>query len=149
MKELKRVHFRPQPNGNFVLEGYTSMDFYIERELKSTEIESSILTEGCLEIRFKNGKEYRIWFHDIDFGKASVPMYIRRGYLLKADVFHALYALAAEVSHYAGGFSSQINRDYLMNTKELSQMYASQDVEVIIKTLLEAAGVKEEAPNTD
>lgn len=123
------------------------MDFYIERELKSTEIESSILTQDCLEIRFKNGKEYRIWLYDIDFGKASVPMYIRRGYLLKADVFHALYAVIAEVSHYAGGFSSQINRDYLMNTKELSQVYANHDVEVMIKTLLEAAGVKEKSSN--
>lgn len=148
MEELKKVRFRPLINGKFVLDAYNSLGYHIERELKFVEIESSMLTQYCLEIRFKKGKEYRIWFHDIDFSKVAVPLYIR-GYRLKANAFHALYAVIAEVSYYASGLSSQINRDYLMNTKELSKLYVNQDVEIIIKTLLQAAGVKEKTPDAD
>lgn len=143
MEELKKVHFRPLVNGNFVLDAYDRLGYHIERELKYMEIEISILTQYYLDIRFKKGKEYRIWFHDIDFSKVSVPLYVS-GYKVKANYFHALYAVIAEVSYYTSGFSKQVNRDYLRNTKELAKFYVNQDVEVMIKTLLQAAGVKEE-----
>lgn len=143
MEELKKVHFRPLVNGNFVLDAYDRLGYHIERELKYVEIEISILTQYYLDIRFKKGKEYRIWFHDIDFSKVSVPLYVS-GYKVKANYFHALYAVIAEVSYYTSGFSKQVNRDYLRNTKELAKFYVNQDVEVMIKTLLQAAGVKEE-----
>lgn len=143
MEELKKVHFRPLVNGNFVLDAYDRLGYHIERELKYMEIEISILTQYYLDIRFKKGKEYRIWFQDIDFSKVSVPLYVS-GYKIKANYFHALYAVIAEVSYYTSGFSKQVNRDYLRNTKELAKFYVNQDVAVIIKTLLQAAGVKEE-----
>lgn len=143
MEELKKVHFRPLVNGNFVLDAYDRLGYHIERELKYMEIEISILTQYYLDIRFKKGKEYRIWFQDIDFSKVSVPLYVS-GYKVKANYFHALYAVIAEVSYYTSGFSKQVNRDYLRNTKELAKFYVNQDVEVMIKTLLQAAGVKEE-----
>lgn len=143
MEELKKVHFRPLVNGNFVLDAYDRLGYHIERELKYMEIEISILTQYYLDIRFKKGKEYRIWFQDIDFSKVSVPLYVS-GYKIKANYFHALYAVIAEVSYYASGCNKQINRDYLRNTKELAKFYVNQDVEVMIKTLLQAAGVKEE-----
>lgn len=143
MEELKKVHFRPLVNGNFVLDAYDRLGYHIERELKYMEIEISILTQYYLDIRFKKGKEYRISFQDIDFSKVSVPLYVS-GYKVKANYFHALYAVIAEVSYYTSGFSKQVNRDYLRNTKELAKFYVNQDVEVMIKTLLQAAGVKEE-----
>lgn len=143
MEELKKVHFRPLINGNFVLDAYDRLGYHIERELKYMEIEISILTQYYLDIRFKKGKEYRIWFQDIDFSKVSVPLYVS-GYKVKANYFHALYAVIAEVCYYTSGCSKQINRDYLRNTKELAKFYVNQDVEVMIKTLLQAAGVKEE-----
>lgn len=143
MEELKKVHFRPLVNGNFVLDAYDRLGYHIERELKYMEIEISILTQYYLDIRFKKGKEYRIWFQDIDFSKVSVPLYVS-GYKVKANYFHALYAVIAEVSYYSSGCNKQINRDYLRNTKELAKFYVNQDIEVIIRTLLQAAGVKEE-----
>lgn len=145
MEELKKVHFRPLANGNFVLNAYDRMGYHLERELKYTEMEICLLTQYYLDIRFKREKEYRIWFHDIDFSRVSVPLYVS-GYKVKANYFHALYAVIAEVSYYASGFSKQINRDYLLNTKELAKFYVNQDVEVMIKTLLQAAGVEEHLP---
>lgn len=145
MEELKKVHFRPLVNGNFVLDAYDRLGYHIERELKYMEIEISILTQYYLDIRFRKGKVYRIWFQDIDFSRVSVPLYVS-GYKVKANYFHALYAVIAEVSYYTSGFSKQINRDYLLNTKELAKFYVNQDAEVMIKTLLEAAGVKEHLP---
>lgn len=143
MEELKKVHFRPLVNGNFVLDAYDRLGYHIERELKYMEIEISMLTQYYLDIRFRKGKEYRIWFQDIDFSRVSVPLYVS-GYKVKANYFHALYAVIAEVGYYTSGFSKQINRDYLLNTKELAKFYINQDIEVIIRTLLQAAGVKEE-----
>lgn len=145
MEELKKVHFRPLVNGNFVLDAYDRLGYHIERELKYMEIEIGILTQYYLDIRFKKGKVYRIWFQDIDFSRVSVPLYVS-GYKVKANYFHALYAVIAEVSYYTSGFSKQINRDYLLNTKELAKFYVNQDVEVMIKTLLQAAGVEEHLP---
>ena len=146
MEELKKVHFRPLINGNFILDAYDRLGYHIERELRYIEIESSMLSQYDLVIRFKKGKEYRIWFQDIDFSRVSVPLYVS-GYRVESNYFHALYAVIAEVSYYVSGFSKEINRDYLMNTKELSKFYINQDVEVIINILLRAAGVDEEAPN--
>ncbi|MBO5031679.1 MAG: hypothetical protein J6D08_07310 [Lachnospiraceae bacterium] len=143
MEELKKVHFRPLVNGSFVLEAVTPLGYHIERELRYIEIEISMLTQYYIDIKFKKGKHYRIWFRDIDFSRVSVPLYVS-GYKLKSNYFHALYAVIAEVSYYTSGFSKQINRDYLLKTKELAKFYVNQDVEIIIKTLLEAAGVKEE-----
>lgn len=143
MEELKKVHFRPLVNGNFVLDAYNHLGYHIERELKDIDIEISMLTQYYLDVRFKKGKEYRIWFRDVDFSRVSVPLYVSR-YKLRSNYFHALFAVIAEVSYYTSGFSKQINRDYLLNTKELAKFYVNQDVEIIIKTLLQAAGVKEE-----
>lgn len=56
----------------------------------------------------------------------------------------ALYAIVAEVSYYLSGFSKEINRDYLINTKEISKFYINRDVDIIIKELLKAAGIDEE-----
>lgn len=145
MEELKKVHLRPLMNGNFVLEAINRWGYRIQEELRFVEIKSVMLTQYYLDISFKKGKEYRIWYHDIDFSRVSVPLYVS-GYKVKANYFHALYAVIAEVSYYTSGFSKQINRDYLLNTKELAKFYVNQDVEVMIKTLLEAAGVEEHLP---
>lgn len=146
MEELKKVHLRPLMNGNFVLEAINRWGYRIQEELRFIEIQSVMLTQYYLDIRFKKGKEYRIWYQDIDFSRVSVPLYVS-GYKVKANYFHALYAVIAEVSYYASGFSKEINRDYLLNTKELAKFYVNQDVEVMIKTMLKAAGVEEHLPD--
>ena len=146
MEELKKVHLRPLMNGNFVLEAINRWGYRIQEELRFIEIKSVMLTQYYLNIRFKKGKEYRIWYQDIDFSRVSVPSYVS-GYKVKANYFHALYAVIAEVSYYASGFSKEINRDYLLNTKELAKFYINQDVEVMIKTMLKAAGVEEHLPD--
>lgn len=146
MEELRKVHFRPLINGNFVLDAYNRLGYHIERELRYIEIDISMLTQYYLDIKFKDGKNYRIWFRDIDFSRVSVPLYVS-GYRVRANYFHALYAVVAEVSYYASGFSEKINRDYLMGTKELAKFYVNQDVEIIIKILLQAARVKEDSPD--
>lgn len=64
--------------------------------------------------------------------------------LMKSTYLHALYAIVAEVSYYLSGFSKEINRDYLINTKEISKFYINRDVDIIIKELLKAAGIDEE-----
>lgn len=140
--ELKKVHFTPLVNGNFVLSAYTPRGYTIERELRYNEIKYAMLMQYNLDILFKDGKEYRIWYGDVDFSRPSVPMYVRK-YRLKSNYFHALYAVIAEVSFYACGFSKQINRDYLRNTKELSKFYVNQDLEVMIRIFLQSAGVDE------
>lgn len=145
MVELQKISLRPLINGNFVLDAYDRLGYHLERELKYTEMELCMLTQYYLDIKFKRGKEYRIWFRDIDFSRVSVPLYVR-GLKVKANYLHALYAVIAEVSYYISGFSKQINRDYLLNTKELAKFYVNQDVEVMIKTLLQAAGVEEHLP---
>ena len=63
---------------------------------------------------------------------------------MRATYLHALYVIVAEVSYYLSGFSKEINRDYLINTKEISKFYINRDVDIIIKELLKAAGIDEE-----
>lgn len=142
--ELKKVHFMPLLNGNFVLSAYTPRWYHIERELKFNEIKYAMLMQNNLDILFKDGKGYRIWYSDVDFSQPSVPMYVRKC-KIKSNYFHALYAVIAEVSFYACGFSKQINRDYLRNTKELSKFYVNQDLEVMIRIFLQSAGVAEDS----
>ena len=96
-----------------------------------------------IDIRLKTGREYRIWYYDMDMSRVSVPMYINK-YKMKSTYLHAIYAVVAEVSYYLSGFSKEINRDYLMNTSEISKLYINRDVDIIIKELLKAAGVDEE-----
>lgn len=93
-----------------------------------------------IDIRLKTGREYRIWYYDMDMSRVSVPMYINK-YKMKSTYLHAIYAVVAEVSYYLSGFSKEINRDYLMNTSEISKFYINRDVDIIIKELLKAAGV--------
>ena len=80
----------------------------------------------------------RVWLRAVV--GVSVPMYINK-YKVRATYLHALYAIVAEVSYYLSGFSKEINRDYLMNTKEISKFYINRDVDIIIKELLKAAGI--------
>lgn len=96
-----------------------------------------------IDIRLKTGREYRVWYYDMDMSRVSVPMYINK-YKMKSTYLHAIYAVVAEVSYYLSGFSKEINRDYLMNTSEISKFYINRDVDIIIKELLKAAGVDEE-----
>lgn len=142
MEDLRKVHFRPLPNGNFVIDAYDRLGYHIERELRFVEMEGSLLFQDYLQITFKRGKSYRIWFRDIDFGRGSVPLYVRGG-RVKSDYFHAVYAVIAEVSYFASGCSEKINREYLRNTPELAKFYANRDLEAMIRVMLEAAGVSE------
>ena len=79
----------------------------------------------------------------MDMSRVSVPMYINK-YKMKSTYLHAIYAVVAEVSYYLERIDKEINRDYLMNTSEISKLYINRDVDIIIKELLKAAGVDEE-----
>lgn len=96
-----------------------------------------------IDIRLKTGREYRIWYYDMDMSRVSVPMYINK-YKVRATYLHTLCAIVAEVSYYLSGFSKEINRGYLINTKEISKFFINRDVDIIIKELLKAAGIDEE-----
>lgn len=143
MEDLRKWHLRPLPNENFVLDGYDGVGFHLERELRFEEMQIPQLHQDYIQIRFKNSKkEYRLWWKDINFSRPSVPLYIR-GDKLHSRYFHAIYAVIAEVSYYACGFSKEINREYLKNTHELAKFYVNRDLEAMIKTMLKAAGVEE------
>lgn len=142
MKDLKKWHLRPLPDGNFVLDGYGSLGYHFERELRFEEMNIPLLYQDYIQVRFKKGKEYRLWWRNINFSRPSVPLYIR-GDKLHSRYFHAIYAVIAEVSYYACGFSKEINMDYLRNTPELAKFYVNRDLEAMIETMLKAAGVEE------
>jgi len=143
-EELKKVHFRPLINGNFVLDGYNRFGYHIEKEICCPDLELVVMTQYNMDIVFKKGKRYTVWFRDIDFSKISVPLYVK-GYRVKADCCHALYAIIAEVSYYTRGLSKEINRDYLLNTKALAKFYVNRDLDIIINVLLKAAGGVEQS----
>lgn len=143
-EELKKVRFRPLINGNFVLDAYTKLGYHLEKELRYPEVESAVMTQYNIDIVFKTGKRYTIWFRDIDFSHISVPLYVK-GYRVKSNYYHALYAVIAEVSYYTRGLSKEINRDYLLNTKELAKFYVNRDLDIIIKILIKAAGGVEQS----
>lgn len=140
MEELKRVHLRPLVSGDFVIDGITYRGKHIEEKLDVQSVDLCLMTQFYIDIRLKTGREYRIWYYDMDMSRVSVPMYINK-YKMKSTYLHAIYAVVAEVSYYLSGFSKEINRDYLMNTSEISKFYINRDVDIIIKELLKAAGV--------
>lgn len=143
MEELKRAHLRPLISGDFVIDGITYKGQHIEEKLDVQSVDICLMMQFYIDIKLKTGRKYRIWYYDMDMSRVSVPMYINR-YRVRSTCLHALYAVVAEVSYYLSGFSEAINRDYLMNTKELSKFYINRDVDIIIKELLKAAGVDEE-----
>lgn len=143
MKELKRVHLRPLISGDFIIDGITYKGQHIEKKLDVQSVNLCLMMQFYIDIRLKTGREYRIWYYDMDMSRVSVPMYINK-YKVRATYLHALYAIVAEVSYYLSGFSKEINRDYLMNTSEISKFYINRDVDIIIKELLKAAGEDEE-----
>ena len=118
MEKLKRVHLRPLISGDFVIEGITYKGKHIEEKLDVQSVDLCLMMQFYIDIRLKTGREYRIWYYDMDMSRVSVPMYINK-YKVRATYLHALYAIVAEVSYYLSGFSKEINRDYLMNTKEI------------------------------
>ena len=142
MEDLTKVYLRPLPNGNFVLEAYNGVGYHIEREIRFVELKSCMLIQEHMTLEFKKGKAYRIWLCDLDFSRTWIPLYVRGG-LLRASYFHILYALAAEVSYYVSGFSKEINRKYLRNTREFADFWKNQDMEVMLGILLRVAGAKE------
>lgn len=147
-EELTRVRLKPLPNGNFVLDAYNNLGYHIEKELRFPEVKSCLLTQEFLNIRFKNDKVYKIWLCDLDFSKPWVPLYVRGG-VLKAGYLHILYALASEVSYNLCGFSTEINRNYLRNTKEFADFWKNQDMEKMLEALMKTAkgGVKNAGSN--
>ena len=143
MEELKRVHLRPLVSGDFIIDGITYKGQHIEKKLDVQSVNLCLMMQFYIDIKLTTGREYRIWYHDMDMSRVSVPMYINK-YKVRATYLHALYAIVAEVSYYLSGFSKEINRDYLINTKEISKFYINRDVDIIIKEMLKAAGIDEE-----
>lgn len=39
-------------------------------------VDLCLMMQFYIDIRLKIGREYRIWYYDMDMGRVSVPMYI-------------------------------------------------------------------------
>ena len=139
MHSLIKVRLRPLPNGNFVLDAYDHLGCHIKKELRFVELRSCMLCQDHLTLEFKKGKKYEIWLCDLDFSKPWVPLYIRGG-RQGEGYLRILYDLAAEVSQYVFGFSKEINRDYLRSFKDSEKFWKNQDMDVMLRILLRAAG---------
>ena len=76
MEKLKRVHLRPLISGDFVIEGITYKGKHIEEKLDVQSVDLCLMMQFYIDIRLKTGREYRIWYYDMDMSRVSVPMYL-------------------------------------------------------------------------
>lgn len=151
MGNLLKWRIYPVGNDEFILVGVTGYGRKIEEKISRKNLKQIKLNTSYLQMFVCYGCCFRLWFKDADLSKPITPMRIMKK-TPQRFVLDAVYCMMAEVSMFVCGFSKEVDKDYLRNTKPIAVFFNDDpndeygfDLDIAVNLLLKTAGGVEQS----
>lgn len=129
MDKLKNIRLHILSNNGIAIEGDGERGLHKEFIVdNSTECLAPSLTTSWFSVCVR-GYPILLKFSNFNMDKPIPPLRIM-GKRPIQKYLYAVYCLAAEASYYKFGFTDHLNKEYLMQTKEIAVFYNDKDFDI-------------------